>query len=179
MSERNEADRSMLRMRAVAHPLRLQILSLLTSEALSAADVARRLEITHANASYHLRRLLEAGEVEVESESKVRGGVAKRYRYTDFDVRSPSPSAGAPDLAAWAQAAHSEVLRRSAHYRRPGGRAHASDLEAWVSTEAWEEYVDLLNRAMARLHEQARPAGTEGTVHISATVTAFEMGDDA
>ena len=68
-------------LRAVAHPVRLQILSLLTGTELSAAEVARELGITHANASYHLRTLLDAGELVIASEEKIRGGVAKRYRH--------------------------------------------------------------------------------------------------
>ena len=50
-------------LRAVAHPVRLRMLSLLTGTELSAAEVARELGITHANASYHLRTLLDAGEM--------------------------------------------------------------------------------------------------------------------
>ena len=68
-------------LRAVAHPVRLQMLSLLTGTELSAAEVARELGITHANASYHLRTLLDAGELVIASEEKIRGGVAKRYRH--------------------------------------------------------------------------------------------------
>ena len=49
----NDAQLSSLR--SVAHPLRLRMLSLLTGTAMSAAEVARELEITHANASYHGR----------------------------------------------------------------------------------------------------------------------------
>ena len=37
------------RLRATAHPVRLRIMSLLTAEAMSAADVARALDITHAS----------------------------------------------------------------------------------------------------------------------------------
>ena len=55
-------------LRAMAHPIRLRILSLLTGAPMTAADVARELGITHANASYHLRNLL-AGGVIVESDS--------------------------------------------------------------------------------------------------------------
>ena len=61
-------------LRSVAHPVRIRILSLLTAEAMSAAEVARELGLTHANASYHLRVLHEAGEVVIESEEKIRGG---------------------------------------------------------------------------------------------------------
>ena len=42
-------------LRALAHPVRLRILSLLTGADLTAADVARELGLTHANASHHLR----------------------------------------------------------------------------------------------------------------------------
>src|SRR5690349_23399973 len=79
------------RLRASAHPVRLRILSLLTAEAMSAAEVARALDLTHANASYHLRFLHHAGEVEVESEEKIRGGMAKRYRYRMRSKPSAAP----------------------------------------------------------------------------------------
>ena len=50
-------DEQLSSLRSVAHPLRLRMLSLLTGTSMSAAEVARELEITHANASYHLRQL--------------------------------------------------------------------------------------------------------------------------
>ena len=93
----------MARLRATAHPVRLRILSLLTAEAMSAAEVARALELTHANASYHLRVLHDVGELVVESEEKIRGGVAKRYRYDASrevaDRTSPASTTGSPTPA--------------------------------------------------------------------------------
>ena len=91
------------RLRATAHPVRLRILSLLTAEAMSAAEVARTLEITHANASYHLRLLHDAGELVVESEEKIRGGVAKRYRY-DATREVADRSSPVDDRIAYARA---------------------------------------------------------------------------
>ncbi len=76
-----ETDAATSALRAAAHPVRLRMLSLLTGTAMSAAEVARELDLTHANASYHLRQLLDADELVVDSEEKIRGGVAKRYRY--------------------------------------------------------------------------------------------------
>ena len=49
-------------LRAIAHPVRLRMLSVLTGTAMSAADLARTLDLSHANASYHLRRLADAGQ---------------------------------------------------------------------------------------------------------------------
>src|SRR3954467_1348719 len=69
------------RLRATAHPVRLEMLSLLTGAELSAAEVARELGVTQANASYHLRLLLAANLLEVAGEETVRGGKAKKYRH--------------------------------------------------------------------------------------------------
>ena len=66
-------DEERRRLRAVAHPLRLRMLSLLTGAELSATEVSRELDINQANASYHLRALLGAGLIEVASEERVRG----------------------------------------------------------------------------------------------------------
>ena len=96
-------------LRAMAHPVRLRILSLLTGAALTAADVARELGLTHANASYHLRQLLAVGQIEVAGQERIRGGAAKRYRYnvdrevvrhTEPPPRRPSRTA-APSTPRW------------------------------------------------------------------------------
>lgn len=161
------------RLRATAHPMRLRILSLLTGEAMSAAEVARALELTHANASYHLRVLHDIGELVVESEEKIRGGVAKRYRY-DATRELPDRTSGVDDRIAYARANALEVERRL-HDAAPGGGS-SSDLEAWVPVEAWRRALDLLHEASHLLHAAALPAGTPDTVHVSATANAFTMG---
>jgi DNA-binding transcriptional ArsR family regulator len=96
-------------LRALAHPVRLQMLSLLTGAPMSAAEVARELGLTHANASYHLRQLFAAGQLVEAGEETIRGGRAKRYRYDvdapgataerTTDGRSPSPDDRAGDRA--------------------------------------------------------------------------------
>jgi DNA-binding transcriptional ArsR family regulator len=160
------------RLRATAHPVRLRILSLLTAEAMSAADVARALGLTHANASYHLRQLHDVGELVVESEEKIRGGVAKRYRYdASRDVRAQRP--GVDERVAYARANALEVERRLQH--AAPGASSSSDLETWVDVETWHRALDLLHEASHLLHAAARPAGTPDTVHVSATTQAFTM----
>ncbi|MBS2938680.1 helix-turn-helix transcriptional regulator [Nocardioides sp. J2M5] len=160
------------RLRAIAHPVRLRILSLLTAEAMSAAEVARALDLTHANASYHLRQLHDSGELVVESEEKVRGGLAKRYRY-DASREVADRSQGIDDRVAYARATALEVERRL--LEAAPGSGSSSDLETWVPVEAWHRALDLLHEASHLLHAEARPAGTPGTMHVSATTTAFTM----
>ncbi|MCL8025612.1 winged helix-turn-helix domain-containing protein [Nocardioides bruguierae] len=157
-------------LRAVAHPLRLRMLSLLTGTAMSAAEVARELEVTHANASYHLRTLAEAGYVVVDGEEKIRGGVAKRYRYVDEREHHESPST--EDEIAYLHASTRELERR---YHRRRDWIWSSDLEGWVEPEVFDEAMRLLRQASALLHGANRPPRTPGTVPVSATSIAFRL----
>jgi len=162
-------------LRSVAHPVRIRILSLLTAEAMSAAEVARELDLTHANASYHLRVLHEAGELVVESEEKIRGGVAKRYRYVVVDTPAPSPATN-DDRIAYVRAIAHEVTRRQGTHQR--GTGQMSDIETWVDPETWTRAVGLLRQASDLLHAEARPPRSLGTIHVSASMFAFQMADD-
>lgn len=159
-------------LRATAHPLRLRMLSLLTAEAMSAAEVARALDITHANASYHLRVLHDVDELVIESEEKVRGGVARRYRY-DATRESRGGRPTTDDRIAYARATAVEVERRLLD--SAVGSAAASDLETWVPVEEWQRALDLLREASHLLHSAALPADSPDTVHISFTTNAFTM----
>lgn len=161
-------------LRSTAHPVRLRILSMLTAQPMSAAEVARELDLTHANASYHLRVLHDAGELVVESEEKIRGGTAKRYRYVvGGNPERPAGPASAEDHLAWQLATNSEVVRRLALIA--GGPESSADIETWVSPEAWRTAVTAITSAMVSLHEAARPPRTEGTIHVSASTLAFRM----
>lgn len=156
-------------LRALAHPVRLRILSLLTGSELTAADVARELGITHANASYHLRNLLTSGLIVAAGEEKIRGGLAKRYRY---DLKSSLTS---DQVEHFYPAAAEELLRRATR-RRPGGAAGVlGDAELWVDPAVWQEARDRIAAAVHDLHAAARPPGTPGTIRTSTTVALFEM----
>lgn len=167
-----EAERAGLR--ALAHPVRLRILSLLTGVPMTAAEVARELDLTHANASYHLRQLHAAGAIEIVGEERIRGGTAKRYRY---DVDRPAPdraAASVEDRRLVYAALAAELRRRSAliHTERKG---HLTDAELWVDPETWADVRERVGAASADLHRAARPPQSPGTVRVSATMVLFEM----
>lgn len=164
------SDEEITSLRAAAHPLRLRMLSLLTASAMSAAEVARELDVTHANASYHLRQLYDAGMIVVESEERIRGGVARRYRYS---IEHPEPAPTSRDLVGDVGAMTAELQRRI-RQRKPG-RGNFTDAELWVSEETWEQALELLLRASHLVHEQAQPPRTPGTIPINLTVAAFLM----
>ncbi|KAA1418873.1 helix-turn-helix transcriptional regulator [Nocardioides humilatus] len=163
-------DEEISSLRAAAHPLRLRMLSLLTASAMSAAEVARELDVTHANASYHLRLLHDAGLIIVEGEERIRGGVAKRYRYS---IDHPEPKPSTTDLEGDVRAMSSELLRRIVH-RKPG-RGNFTDAELWVSEETWQQALELVTQGSRLIHEQAQKPRTAGTILVNLSVAAFEM----
>ncbi|HEU0286289.1 MAG TPA: metalloregulator ArsR/SmtB family transcription factor [Nocardioidaceae bacterium] len=161
-------------LRALAHPVRLQILSLLTGTSMSAADIARQLDITQANASYHLRQLAAVGEVVEAGERKIRGGTAKLYRHPwEERAHQDRSDAGSDDKQLYLQAFASEMVRRYATYE-PGQGAF-TDAELWVDPDVWSDVVEATGEASMRLHRAAQPPGTEGTVRVSMTTALFRM----
>jgi DNA-binding transcriptional ArsR family regulator len=159
-------------LRSLAHPVRLRILSLLTGAAMSAAEVARELDLTHANASYHLRQLVAAGQLVEAGEEVIRGGRAKRYRY---DLTAPGVAAqDADQRAAWFRLLAAELVRRSASVL-PEGRQHSTDAELWVPSETWRRALERLTEISTELHASALPPRSPGTVHASVTLSMFAM----
>ncbi|MDN4172529.1 helix-turn-helix domain-containing protein [Nocardioides sp. SOB77] len=157
-------------LRATAHPLRLQMLSLLTGAELSAAEVARELGISHANASYHLRVLARAGEVVEAGEERVRGGTAKRYRHPwRIGLSADEPAGREMEVRAMSQ----ELVRRWA--ARTPGRSQLCDAELWVTDEVWAEALALVEQAAALVHEHAQPPRTDDTRKVGLTIAAFGM----
>lgn len=162
-------------LRAMAHPLRLRMLSLLTGDQMSAAEVARALGVTHANASYHLRQLHAAGLLDVAGEERVRGGLARRYRH---DPGSSKWGARVPSTQRMVYRALAEELtRRSAALGE--GRQMLTDAELWVDPAVWVAVCDRVADAMRDLHDAARPPGSSGAVRTSATVALFTMAADS
>ncbi|GGS34346.1 ArsR/SmtB family transcription factor [Actinokineospora fastidiosa] len=148
-------------MRALAHPLRVRILTLLTDSAMSAAEVARELGGTQANVSYHLRKLFDAGLLDMVEEVPIRGGVAKRYRHRPHRSRPHRD-----------RAMLTELTRRSALRAAHGT---ASDAELWVDPDLWQETVEAVRALSERMHRAAKPPHTPGTVRVSTTISLFEM----
>ncbi len=161
-------------LRATAHPLRLQMLSLLTGAELSAAEVARELGVSQANASYHLRLLHDAGLLVVAGEEVVRGGRAKKYRHP-WDEPTVRPSATREqDRPAYVRVL-ADMIPRRFEERVHGEPGLFTDAELWVEPETWDRVMSLVVEASTLLHSAARPPRTEGTVRTALSVAAFRL----
>jgi DNA-binding transcriptional ArsR family regulator len=176
---------SLQSLRATAHPIRLRLLSLVTSTAMSAAEAARELDLSQATASYHLRVLERAGLVTVVEVVRLRGGEAKRYRHEsssqpfDPDARSGAGSDdGDADVSVEDQLVYVEAqveeLRRRVRQRTTGPGV-STDAELWVGPETWRRVVHHVGQASALLHAAAQRPRTPGTVPVSMTVSMFPM----
>ncbi|GIF99880.1 winged helix-turn-helix domain-containing protein [Catellatospora citrea] len=170
-------------LRALAHPIRLRILSLLTGAEMTAAEIARELGITHANASYHLRLLLNADSIEVAGEEKIRGGQAKRYRYDVSKAFTPRPDRAHPqpdDVQIVYAALAAELQRRAREIvTGPESVGTFTDAELWVDLDEWKQIRDRVAQASEHLHRIARRPHSPGTVRVSASIALFRMREAA
>ena len=146
---------------------------------MSAAEVARALDITHANASYHLRQLLAAEQIVVAEEVDIRGGKARRYRYDVDRSRADShvPVRDADARRAMYVAVADELRRRAGYAASAPSRQAMADVEVWIDQVAWAGFIDRAAELMDELHRAAVPPGTSGAVHTNTTLAMFVMED--
>ncbi|WP_423918353.1 helix-turn-helix domain-containing protein [Frigoribacterium sp. 2-23] len=165
-------------LRATAHPVRLQLLSLVTGASFSAAEAARELGLTQAAVSYHLRVLERVGLVRVVEVVRLRGGEAKRYRHETssrpFRLDDTKEARSEPeDVARYVEAMTDELRRRSS--RRVTGPQISTDAELWVDPETWRRVVTLVGEASALLHSSAVAPRTPGATPVAMTAALFPL----
>lgn len=157
-------------LRALAHPLRLRMMTLMWPGPMSAAELARELGVSHALASGHLRRLDAVGLVELAEERTRRGGRERRYRAVHG-----SPLSEQRDGALMLAGTLAHTLRERAAQRAPEGEGVTTDAELWVDPQVWEDVRGRLADLAMELHRAARPPRTRGTTRVGLTVMAFPM----
>jgi DNA-binding transcriptional ArsR family regulator len=155
-------------LRALSHPVRLRILSLLTGRAMSSAELARELDMNHAAVSFHVRQLADAGYLELVETRSVRGGQERRYRQR-FGSQAQWEHED-PQLTV--RAVTEEVTRRLAD--GPNTWRLFGDAELWVDPNLWNDVVGRIAAAVKELHDAATPPHTERAVRVSVTTMLFQ-----
>jgi len=134
-------------MRALAHPLRLQILDLLANEPRTNKQVATALGEPPSRVHFHVRELLAAGLIDLVDQ-RPKGGVLEKYyraaarqiRFSPALGRPSSPAAGL--LGATLTAAGRELARATTYFgQTPPGTTIA------------HEHARLSAAALARVRE--------------------------
>ncbi|MFC0860695.1 ArsR/SmtB family transcription factor [Sphaerimonospora cavernae] len=158
------------KLRALAHPVRLRMLSLIWGAAMSAAELAHELGVSHALASHHLRCLDDAGLAELVDVRARRGGRERRYRA----VRGTPLTDQQADFPLIAETL-AQTLRERAGRRKAEGDGAIADAELWVDPGLWEDARRRILAALVDLHQGALAPHTPGAVHIGTTVAAFPL----
>jgi DNA-binding transcriptional ArsR family regulator len=172
MSLEEAGDRQ--QMRALSHPVRVRILSLTSGVAMSTAELARELGMSHAAVSFHVRKLVAAGFLTLAGTRSVRGGQERRYRY-----QTGGPAQWDDDEARLAvRAVSAEVLRRLADVPSVKWRLFA-DAEVWVDRAVWTDVSDQIAAAVQQLQAAAGAPQAAGAVQVSATAMLFAAGSGA
>ncbi|MFC7340299.1 helix-turn-helix domain-containing protein [Saccharopolyspora griseoalba] len=164
------------RLRALAHPLRLQLLGALRTEgAATATSLAKRFGHNSANTSWHLRQLAEAGLV---TEDLGRGNRRERWwtaahDYTHADVielgRDPALLDALATYLHGINAIHhqqastylAEMDRWSETWR---GAAELSDHRLTLTAEEATQLNDRINEVIADYRRTRQPGDTDVVV---------------
>jgi len=139
--------------RALAHPLRLDLLELLgVAGPTTAAQCARVLGVPQANCSFHLRQLAKYGFVEDAGPGSDRR--ERRWRVTEMNLRLPQADAVTRELGTvYLQRAMQEILdyaERSGE-ESPDWRGKRAGLAAGVALVSAAEYAELAKQWKAML----------------------------
>jgi DNA-binding transcriptional ArsR family regulator len=175
-----------LALRALAHPIRLQLYALVGREGtLTAADAAKQLEISHALASHHLRQLAKYGYIEPAEASDSR---ARPWRVTATSMEFPQvdPDARAPTDAIQRHAAEQAVAQLADWQQRRTSDDAGWDELAGAGTSLLYLFPEELERVLTAWREIVMPWALErplghaedrpvGTVPVSLTLVVAPL----
>jgi DNA-binding transcriptional ArsR family regulator len=161
-------------LRALAHPTRLRMMSLMWATAQSAAELARRLDISQALASHHLRTLDAAGLVRLTETRSRRGGTERRYQAIHGAPLTERERGASLPLLAETMAL---TLRERAARRAPDGPGVTADVELWLAPQTWDDLRRRLAGLLAEMHAAAQPPDAEGAVRVGGTAMFFPLLD--
>lgn len=174
--------------KAVAHPLRSEIFTALTERIASPAELAKELDESVSNVSYHVGRLVDLDCAELVDEKPVRGVVEHFYRATKRtlvdieDWEQLQPAVGEHFAGQAMQRILDDFTRAAdANLLATAARLHLSRTRLLLDEEGRREALEVHEQALSEVLEiQARSAermatsGEPGS-HVSSSQACFEM----
>ena len=164
--------------KAYAHPLRIEILSLLDNRVASPKQIAAELDTPLPNTAYHVRQLAALGLVELVRRT-VRGGAVEHHYTTRVRPTIPDELwATLPDIvkrAALGGAAHqalSEMIRAVDQGGFSRDDAHLTRTPARLDAKGWRAVSRELHKALKRV--DAIVADTEARLERDPDAKAVE-----
>jgi DNA-binding transcriptional ArsR family regulator len=151
--------------KAMAHPLRVEILSVLEQRVASPRELADELEAPLGNVSYHVRTLSSLGLIKLVKKIPRRGAIEHYYEARGRAVVSDKAWADVPDIVKRALlgatlASVSEEVNAAAS---GGGFAredmHLTTSKVAVDEQGWRELSKLLGETWSQIEKIQRESG--------------------
>jgi DNA-binding transcriptional ArsR family regulator len=136
--------------KALAHPLRVQILGLLEQQTASPSELAAELHVPLGNVSYHVRQLQSFGLIRLVRTTPRRGSIEHHYELVARPDITDQAWDGLPDIVKHAMigAALAPLGRMVNDAAVAGGfsrrEAHLSRTALTLDDEGWGEVSELL-----------------------------------
>ena len=157
--------------KALAHPLRMRILTLLDKRTASPSELAEELGAPLGNVSYHVRQLASFGLIKLVKRTPRRGAIEHHYKAQPRRQVSDAAWAKVPDIVkeAAVKAALADVAHRVAGAVESGGfnrpDANLANVQLRLDEEGWQavarELAALLDR-VDEIHEESRRRSSGG-----------------
>ena len=172
--------------KALAHPLRIRMLTVLNQRIASPSELAGELDEPIGNVSYHMRTLADLGMVELVRTEPRRGAVEHYYRAIE---RPHVPAQDWATLPASVRRSFSDVAGRqvlddftsaakSGAFDRDGARLNRLELK--LDQKGWEEMGKLLDDTAQRIEKIAAKAKDRKSggdqLEAAAVLMLFEAG---
>ncbi|HEY5053945.1 MAG TPA: helix-turn-helix domain-containing protein [Solirubrobacterales bacterium] len=146
--------------KALAHPLRVQILAVANQRKISPSEYAEEFEYPLATVSYHFRKLAEYDCIELVEEKKIRGTYAHFYKgsrrglVNDADWRQ----LGKAIQAGVSTAALQDFIGRSVQALMAGtfdarDDSHFSWIAILLDELGWSEFTEAMRQLLERVVE--------------------------
>jgi DNA-binding transcriptional ArsR family regulator len=142
--------------KALAHPLRVQILTVLEERTASPSDLAEELGAPLGNVSYHVRTLTELGLLKLVRRRTRRGAVEHYYRARERATVSDKAWSQVPSVVrrSMVGVALEQAIEAAASAAGSGGFDAEDTSVTRHSVALDEEGLRELGGALARLHEE-------------------------
>ncbi|HEV3376595.1 MAG TPA: helix-turn-helix domain-containing protein [Thermoleophilaceae bacterium] len=175
--------------RALAHPMRLEILSIVEKRTASPKEIAREIGAPLTHVSYHVRQLAQLGLIKLERTTPRRGAVEHHYSMETEPRISEEAWREAPEIAKQALIGATlghvsdkvNAAAAEAGFSREG--SHLQRLSLELDDKGWDEASSAMGTLVSeleRIHEDSlkRREGDHGG-HASATavVMLFEAAE--
>jgi DNA-binding transcriptional ArsR family regulator len=146
--------------KALSHPVRRQVMTLLGDESASSKDLAAQLGLSVPNVSYHVRILRDLGLIKVVRETPRRGAIERHYKVT-------SRAISVRQVIDWLLIADQ---RRPKGWSAKAAHLDAEGLQAVAAAfdKMWRE----VDKAEAQANRRTTRAGSIATRHVIGTLVA-------